>query len=101
MTWIPHYDSHEQYLYIFNISNIQTNEALFLNDIYECSCSIHQNYLILCKNFIFIIKIWSNDIKVGCKASFDFVELINSEIDLEEKLNEFKNSFERKELYED
>jgi hypothetical protein len=31
----------------------------------------------------------------------DFVELINSEIDLEEKLNEFKKSFEQEELNED
>jgi hypothetical protein len=29
------------------------------------------------------------------------VELINSEIDLEEKLNEFEKPFEREELYED
>jgi hypothetical protein len=39
------------------------------------------------KKIIFINKNWFNDMKVGYKASFGLVELINFEIDLEEKSN--------------
>jgi len=39
-------------------------------------------------------KNWSNDVKVGCKALSNLVELIDSEIDLDDKLNEFEGSLE-------
>jgi hypothetical protein len=64
--------------------------------------NVHVQYTKICKKFIFINTNWSNDIKVAYKASFGLVELINSEIDLEKKLNKFEKSFERQELlYED
>jgi hypothetical protein len=35
-------------------------------------------------------KNWPNDVKVVCKAPSNLVELTDSEIDLEDKLNEFE-----------
>jgi hypothetical protein len=45
------------------------------------------------KNFekiIFANKNWPNDVKVGCKAPSNLVELIDSKIDLEDKLKWIK-----------
>jgi hypothetical protein len=48
-----------------------------------------------------VSKIWSNDARVGCKTPSSLVKLIIFKINLEEELNEFEGSFERKELNED
>ncbi len=45
-------------------------------------------------------KNWPNDVRVGCKAHFNLLELIDCEIDLKE-LDEFEISFEQEELNED
>ncbi len=39
-------------------------------------------------------KNWLNDVRVGCKAPFSLVELVDSKVDLEEELNELECSFE-------
>lgn len=43
-------------------------------------------------------KNWSNDARVGCKVTNNLIELIAFELDLDQELNEFENSFERDEL---
>jgi hypothetical protein len=43
---ISWYGEYEWYLYIFNTLNIQINKTLFLNDIHECSCLIHNNCIV-------------------------------------------------------
>ncbi len=43
---------------------------------------------------MFVSKNWSNDARVGCKASNNSIELIDFELDLDQKLNEFESSFE-------
>jgi hypothetical protein len=53
------------------------------------------------ENLIFVNKNWPNDVKVGCKAPSNLVELIDSETNLEDKLNEFEGSLEQDELNED
>ncbi len=39
-------------------------------------------------------KSWSNDTRVGCKALFSLVELIEFKIQLEKELYQFEDSFE-------
>jgi hypothetical protein len=46
-------------------------------------------------------KNWPNDVKVDCKAPSNLVELIDSEINLKDKLNEFEGSLEWDEWNED
>lgn len=41
-------------------------------------------------------KNWPNDVRVGCKAPFTLVELINFEINLKEGLDKIEVSFEQK-----
>ncbi len=45
-------------------------------------------------------KNWPNDVRVGCKALFSLLKLIDYEIDLKE-VDEFESSFEQEELNED
>ncbi len=46
-------------------------------------------------------KSWPNDVRVGCKAPFTLVKLINSKIDSKEELDEIEISFEQKKLNDD
>jgi len=46
------------------------------------------------EKLIFVNKNWPNDVKVGCKAPSNLVELIDSETNLEDELNEFEGSLE-------
>jgi hypothetical protein len=48
-----------------------------------------------------VTKNWPNDVRVGCKAPFTLVELINFEINLKEELDEIEISFEQKNLNDD
>jgi hypothetical protein len=46
-------------------------------------------------------KNWPNDARVGCKAPNNLVQLIYFELDLEQELDEFGDSFKQDELKED
>jgi len=50
------------------------------------------------EKLIFMSKNWPNYEKVDCKAPYNLVELINFELDLKHKLDEFEGSFEWDEL---
>jgi hypothetical protein len=52
------------------------------------------------KNLILMNKNWPNDAKVGCKAFNNLVDFIDSELNLELKLDEFECSFQQDELKE-
>jgi hypothetical protein len=50
---------------------------------------------------IFVKKNWLNDARVGCKAPFSVVALIEFEVHFKTKLYEFERSIEGDELKED
>jgi hypothetical protein len=52
------------------------------------------------ENLILMNTNWPNDVRVGCKALFSLLKLIDYEIDLKE-VDEFESSFEQEELNED
>jgi hypothetical protein len=43
---------------------------------------------------------WPNDLRVGYKPPSNLVKFLERDIDLKEKLGEFKNDFERDEVVE-
>jgi hypothetical protein len=50
---------------------------------------------------IFVKRNWLNDARVGCKAPFSVVALIEFEVHFKTKLYEFERPFEGDELKED
>jgi len=52
------------------------------------------------EKLIFMSKNWPNYERVGWKAPYNLVELIDFELDLKHKLDEFEGSFEWDELQE-
>ncbi len=50
------------------------------------------------KKLIFVNKNWYNDLRVGCKAPFNLVEIIEMNVDLKNELEEFETKFEREEI---
>ncbi len=59
-----------------------------------------RRYCLQLKNLnklIFVNKNWPNDPKIGCKSSFSLVDLIKTNLNLEE---EFERAFERDEILE-
>ncbi len=45
-------------------------------------------------------KNWSNDHRVACKSSFNLIEFLERNIDVEEELEEFEGDFEKDEVVE-
>ncbi len=45
-------------------------------------------------------KNWPNDRRIGCKSPFSLTNFIESDFNLEEKLEEFEGAFERDEVVE-
>jgi hypothetical protein len=43
-------------------------------------------------------KIWPNDHRVGCKCSFNLINSIGIDANLEEELEQFKGTFDRDEI---
>jgi hypothetical protein len=52
------------------------------------------------ESLIFVNKIWPNDLKIGCKSSFNVIKLLERDIGLEEELEKFEVEFERDEVVE-
>jgi hypothetical protein len=49
---------------------------------------------------IFVNKIWPNDPRIGCKSPFSLIDFIETNANLENKLEEFEIAFERDEVME-
>jgi hypothetical protein len=49
---------------------------------------------------IFVSKNWPNDLRIGCKIPSNLVDFIESDLNLEKKLEEFEGPFERDEVVE-
>jgi hypothetical protein len=47
---------------------------------------------------IFVNKNWANDFRVSYKSSFDLIELIVIDANLQKRLEQFEGAFERKEI---
>jgi hypothetical protein len=62
-------------------SQIETNNLFFLVGFVTKSrrCHLHLNNF---ERLIFVNRNWPNDVKVGCKAPSDLVELIDSKLNL-------------------
>jgi len=77
-------------------SQIETKRIFFLANIFTNLTT--EDVVYNKKNLeklIFLSKNWLNDVRdVDCKTFFNLVELIASQIDLEEELNKFEGSFE-------
>ncbi len=48
----------------------------------------------------FVNKNWPNGLKIGCKSLSSLVDLIETNVNLEEELEEFEGAFERDEVLE-
>ncbi len=48
----------------------------------------------------FVNKNWPNDLKIGCKSLSSLVDLIETNVNLEEEFEEFGGAFERDEIME-
>ncbi len=42
-----------------------------------------------------------NDLRIGCKSSFNLMEFLERDVDLEEELEEFEGEFEKEEVVEE
>ncbi len=49
---------------------------------------------------IFVSKNWPNDPSIGCKSPSSLVDFIESDLNLEEELEEFEGAFERDKVVE-
>jgi hypothetical protein len=49
---------------------------------------------------IFVNKNWPNDHKIGCKSPSSLVDLIETDLNLEEEFEKFERAFERDEVVE-
>jgi hypothetical protein len=49
---------------------------------------------------IFVSKNWPNDRRIGCKSPSSLADFIESNINLEEKFEDFERAFERDEVVE-
>ncbi len=47
---------------------------------------------------IFVSKNWSNDLRVGCGSPSSLIELIELDVALQEKIEQYKGEFEQDEL---
>ncbi len=45
-------------------------------------------------------KIWPNDPRIGCKSSTRLVDFVETDLNLEEELEEFERAFEKDEVVE-
>jgi hypothetical protein len=54
--------------------------------------------LIFLDKLIFVNKNWPNDRRIGCKSPSSLIDLIESDFNLEEELEEFEGAFERDEV---
>jgi hypothetical protein len=52
------------------------------------------------EKLIFVSKNWPNDPRIGCKSPSSLADFIESDFNLEEKLEEFEKTFERDEVVE-
>ncbi len=52
------------------------------------------------EKIFFVNKNWPNDPNIGCKSSSSLVYLIETNVDLEEELEELERTFERDEIME-
>jgi hypothetical protein len=60
-------------------------------------CHLQSKHL---NKLIFVSKNWPNDSRIGCKSPSSLVDFIESNLNLEEELEEFEGAFQRDEVVE-